>query len=51
MAIANKDTNITGRRPNRSDRLPTTGLNRNCITAKAEANTPPHSAALASDPP
>ena len=41
----------TGRRPNRSDRLPTVGPHKNCMTAKAVASIPPHTAASPSVPP
>ncbi len=39
---------MTGRRPKRSERLPTIGLKTNCITAKEVVRIPPQMAASAS---
>src|SRR5262245_5557424 len=42
---------MTRRRPNRSDRAPSSGENRNCISAQAVPNTPKIPAARAVSPP
>src|ERR1051326_3690033 len=41
---------MTGRRPNRSDSAPSTGENRNCISAQTVANSPTNSEARAVSP-